>query len=311
MRTLRTPLALALVALLMSCGGGGSTTPSHVLKIEKWPPSGDLQTDTVGRTLPKPIRVKVTLDGNVVGGYMVHFDGGDLGTDSMLSGSDGIATSTWTLSGQLGTQFVTASLAGATGSPLTFSATAVTGAPAAMIRVSGDNQVIGTRSYFGSPFVVRVVDQFGNGVQGRWVYFSDSGLVTLGADSIITGVGGDVSLNVHADGAPGTAHVVATSGALTGSPLLFTGTIVDTLANIDLSGTSFTPNAVTIPAGSAVKWTWLSGTHSVTPDAPGPFDGAAAVAAPHVYGPIIFPNAGTFTFHCTVHAGMTGTITVN
>lgn len=309
MRTPRTPFALALTALLVSCGGG-STTPSNVLKIEKWPPSGDLQTDTVGRTLPKPIRVKVTLDGNVVGGYMVHFDGGDLGTDSMLSGSDGIATSTWTLGGQVGTQFVTASLAGAAGSPLTFSATGVAGAPAALIAVSGDGQIGGLHSYLSSPLVARLVDQFGNGVQGRWIQWSDSGLVTLGADSVITGISGDVTLNVHADTA-GVAKVVASFGGVTGSPLLFTATLVDTVVSIDLSGSTYTPSSVTIPAGSAVKWIWGSGTHSVTPDSPGPIEDTGPLPGPHIYGPIIFPNPGVFNFHCTVHAGMTGTITVN
>ena len=226
MRTPRTPFALALVALLMSCGGGGSTTPSHVLKIEKWPPSGDNQTDTVGRVLPKVLRVKVTLDGNVVAGYMVHFSGANLGTDSVLSDSNGIATSSWTLGPIPGTQFATVTLDSAEGSPLIFKATGVPGAATQLIKVSGDSQVATLGHSFPAQVVVQVADQYGNGVVGKWVYWTDSGRVVLGADSIISGDDGRIALNVLNSTSTGTTHIVATAkDPLAGSPVVFFETI--------------------------------------------------------------------------------------
>lgn len=311
MQTPRKFLALALTALLMSCGGGSGGDGSHVLKIEKWPPSGDAQTDTVGQTLPKVLRVLVTLDGNPAAGYKVHFTGDTVGTDSMVTGSDGIATSSWKLGGQVGTQFVTVTLTGATGSPLIFSATSITGAPVNLVAVSGNNQIIGRNSYFFSPLAVRVTDQFGNGVQGEYVHWSDSGLVTLGADSIITGAQGDVLLNVHADNVAGPVRIVGRSGTLTGSPLLFSATVLDTIASVDLSGLVFTPASVTIPTGSALRWIWSAGDHSIVPDSAGAFEGTASFSSPHIYGPLVFPTPGVYTYHCGVHPEMTGTITVN
>lgn len=312
MHTTRNVLAGALFALLMSCGGGSGGDGTHVLKIEKWPPSGDAQTDTVGQTLPKVLRVLVTLDGNPAAGYKVHFAGDTVGTDSMVTGADGIATSSWKLTGQVGTQFVTVTLAGATGSPLFFSATGITGAPASLIAISGDGQVIGRNSFFYSPIAVRVVDQFGNGVKDQWVHWADSGLVTLGADSIRSSdPGGDVLLNVHADDVAGAVRIVGSSGTLTGSPLHFTATILDTIATVDVSALVFTPASVTIPAGSALRWIWSSGDHSIVPDSTGAFEGTATFSSPHIYGPLVFPTPGVYTYHCAVHPEMTGTITVN
>ena len=226
MRTPRPFLALALVALVVSCGGGGSTTPTHTLKIEKWPPSGDNQTDTVGRLLPKVLRVKVTLDGNVVAGYMVHFSGNNLGTDSVLSDVNGIATSTWTLSPFPGVQFATATLDSAEGSPLTFHATGVPGAAAQLLKVSGDSQVATLGQFFPAQLVVQVADQYGNGVVGKWVYWTDSGKVVLGADSIISGDDGKIALNVLNSTDTGTTAIVATAkDSLAGSPIVFYETI--------------------------------------------------------------------------------------
>ena len=225
MRTLRIFLALCSAAVIASCGASDHGTPTHVLKIEKWPPSGDLQTDTAGQTLPKPIRVKVTLDGETVAGYMVHFSGGLLGTDSMLTGADGIATSTWTLTGFTGFQFVTASLDSAVGSPLTFKATSVVGTPVAIEILSGDTQTVHVNNYF-AQLVIKISDQFGNGVVGRWVYFSDSGRVTRGADSIISGDNGQIALNVHADAIGDTKIIAIPKDSLAGSPLVFSATII-------------------------------------------------------------------------------------
>ena len=226
MRASRRPLALALAALVVSCGGGGSTTPTHTLKIEKWPTSGDNQTDTVGHLLPKVLRVRVTLDGNVVAGYMVHFAGANLGTDSILSDTDGIATSTWTLGPFPGVQFATVTLDSAQGSPLIFRATAVTGTATQLLKVSGDSQVATLGHAFPAQLVIQVADQFGNGVVGKWVYWTDSGKVVRGADSIISGDDGKIALNILNSTDVGSTAIVATAkDSLAGSPIVFDATI--------------------------------------------------------------------------------------
>lgn len=311
MRLTRLLTPLVLAALLSNCGGNDGGPSTQVLKIEKWPPSGDNQTDTVGHTLVKPIRVKVTLNGQVVAGYMVHFDGGDLGTDSMLTGADGIATSTWTLGGAIGTQFVTASLDSAQGSPLTFHATAVTGAPASIEAVSGDSQIVVVNALFGAPLVVKIADQFGNGVTGQWIHFSAGAHILLGADSIITNDQGLVSLNMTAAATPGADTVIATSGTVAGSPLKIGQWIASTIDTVTITDAGFSPDTAVISAGDAIVWRWVSGSHSVTPDSIGAFPGTDTFEAPHSFGPILFPSSGTFGYHDTVHPGVSGAIKVN
>lgn len=303
-------LTLCAITLLASCGGGGGE-PDTTLKIEKWPPSGDNQTDTVGLTLPQVIRVKVTVGGQVSAGHMVHFDGGDLGTDSMLTGADGIATSSWTLNGNLGTQSVTASLDSAEGSPLTFHATAVAGTPVMLKIASGDSQIAVINAFFSQAAVVRLVDQFGNGVPGQYVHFSSDGIVSITADSIITGPTGLAALGMQATGTNGVSLVTASFGSVSGSPLTFHALVAQVIDTVLITDSLYTPSSVSIPTGSAVVWRWISGTHSVTPDSVGAFPATDVYSAPHSFGPVYFASPGTFTYHCTVHAGMTGTISVN
>src|SRR5690242_11910394 len=84
----RAPLSLLLV-LSVACGGGDGGGGGHgepVLEVTKWTPSGENQTDTVGQTLPRVLRVKVTLDGELASGITVNFSGGNLGTPSMVTG---------------------------------------------------------------------------------------------------------------------------------------------------------------------------------------------------------------------------------
>lgn len=311
MRTTRILAMSVLVAFLGSCGGNDGGPSTHVLKIEKWPPSGDNQTDTAGNLLPKVIRVKVTVNDNVVAGYMVHFDGGDLGTDSMLTGADGIATSTWTLSGAVGTQFVTASLDSAEGSPLTFHATAVAGAPSILSLVSGDSQVVKVSTFFDDPLVFKLADQFGNGVAGRFIRFTAGNRVTLGADSIQTSDQGLVSLNLKATTRSGKETVVGTFGTVTGSPLSVAEWIVPSFDTVFISDAGFSPDTLSVSAGAAVYWQWVTGNHSVTPDSAGAFPGSSTFEPPHVYGPVIFGTPGMFPYHDVANPGLTGVIKVN
>lgn len=310
---LRSFRLLPLGLLLASCGGGGSDGggPTPVLEVVKWTPSGDNQTDTVGQTLPNVIRVKVSLDDAVTAGVTVTFSGGALGTPSMVTGSNGIATTTWTLNEVAGPQQVTASVAGAVGSPLTFNATAVPGPAVQLKKVSGDGQASDTSQIFGAAFSVRIVDAFENGIPGRWVQWSKSGPITLATDSIITDANGFSNMFATAGTSGGAVTVTATATGLTGSPIGFTGAVVAAPTIVQIGNNFFNPATLNISAGSAVKWVWGGQNHSVSSTGVPSFTGSDIRSAPSEFGPVLFSTPGVYQYECAVHATMQGTITVN
>src|SRR5256885_17119236 len=82
-------------------------------------------------------------------------------------------------------------------------------------------------------------------------------------------------------------------------------------ANANVNTTSsnqFSPSSATITHGQSVCWQNSSAVaHTVTDDG-GAFDTALPVGQIFVH---TYPTAGTFTYHCKNHAGMTGSIHVN
>jgi plastocyanin len=119
----------AVVALLAAgaCGDDNAQPAQSPLVISKAPTkSGDQQNGPIGQALPAGLRVLVTRDGEPVGDIPVNWGTGS-GTVSPSQGStatDGITTGTWTLGDAVGTQTATASVTGATNSPIVFTATA-------------------------------------------------------------------------------------------------------------------------------------------------------------------------------------------
>jgi plastocyanin len=71
---------------------------------------------------------------------------------------------------------------------------------------------------------------------------------------------------------------------------------------------SFSPACIQVPAGTTVTFTNADGvTHTVTAD-DGTYDSgnlAPTRAFTHLYA-----TAGTSAYHCTIHAGMSGTVIV-
>ena len=309
------PHSIALLSLLLAaCGGGsgGGGGPAPVLEVVKWTPSGDNQTDTVGQTLPNVIRVKVTLDGTVTAGVTVNFTGGILGTASMVTGSNGIATSSWTLEQTAGVQQVTVTVAGAVGSPLTFHATGIAGPATNLVLAGGNNQASDTNHIFSAPFAARVVDAFNNGVAGRMVQWSKTGPLTLAADSIITDANGASNMFATAGGTPGPVTVTATVTGLTGSPIQFNGVVVSAPILVNVQSNFFSPDSIVITAGSAVKWTWVNSGHSVASTGANSFMSSDILLAGATYGPILFSTPGLYTYECAVHpTTMHGKIVVN
>jgi plastocyanin len=85
-------------------------------------------------------------------------------------------------------------------------------------------------------------------------------------------------------------------------------------SEVRMSGTSFSPAALTITRGTTVRWISIDMPHTVTPDNPaqaGVWTGTGLLNAGETFE-FTFNTPGTYSYHCQPHraAGMTGTIIV-
>ncbi len=75
-----------------------------------------------------------------------------------------------------------------------------------------------------------------------------------------------------------------------------------------ISGFAFVPATLTVTAGSTITWKNNDNVaHTVTADGAGFDSGNLAAGATFSQD---FPSKGTFTYHCSIHSGMKGTIVV-
>jgi Big-like domain-containing protein len=147
--------------------------------------AGNAQTDTVAATLAAySVRIADQY-GNGVPGTTVNWGvtGGGSITPSSISNGSGIASATRVLGAVAGPQGATASVAGLTGSPVGFSATATHGAATTILKFAGDGQSATAGSTVSNAPTAKVVDQFGNAVPGVTVTFA----VTAGGGGVTPG----------------------------------------------------------------------------------------------------------------------------
>lgn len=99
----------------------------------------------------------------------------------------------------------------------------------------------------------------------------------------------------------GAVACTATSEAATASP-------ADSAdgATISVEQMEFAPTSITVPAGSTVAWEWNSGAiaHDVVGD-----DFASEVQTSGTFSHR-FDRPGTYSYYCSLHPNMTGTIEV-
>ena len=123
-------------------------------------------TDSTGRALPD-IPVRWTVDA-----------GGAVEAIAARTDSLGVARARWTLAKRTGTQAVRALVGGASSTrgipPVTISAHALAGAPAALVAVSGEAQRGMAGATLAKPIVVRVTDANGSGVGGTTLQLTAS-----------------------------------------------------------------------------------------------------------------------------------------
>jgi plastocyanin len=78
---------------------------------------------------------------------------------------------------------------------------------------------------------------------------------------------------------------------------------------VSISGFQFSPNSLTVKAGTTVTWTNKDATtHTVTSDN-GAFTSSGNLATNDTYS-FMFAAEGSFPYHCAIHPSMKGTIVV-
>lgn len=327
-------VAVALAAgFALACGGngddgGGPPAGTNLLTKE----SGDNQTGIVNTQLANDFCIKVTQSGSAVSGVGVNWStasGGTFTPPSSNSSASGLACSRFTLGTGAGAQTAQAAVSGATGSPITFNATANPGNATTLVKAGGDNQSADINTDLPEPLSVRVTDTFGNGIGGALVtWLVSSGSATLNPISGNTNSTGLATTIVTVEVARPIV-ITAASAGLTGSPLSFdatgtTPTPPPTAITIQVGSggsTVFSPAVDTVAAGGTVTWNWPVGSagHSTTSTGPTSFvsDPAGVSDGPKTYGPITFNTPGTYFYYCIAHgspgnppSGMSGTIVV-
>jgi hypothetical protein len=188
--------------------------------------SGQKQTGTVGTQLSLPIVMKAkNSSGKAVVGAPVTFSDGGLGgtfsPNPAITGSTGLASATYTLPTVAKALTVTASDGGVS---VRTSETSVAGPATALNNLSGNNQTGIPNKPLPKKLVVSVTDEYGNGISGITVTFTDSGAGgTFSTATPVTGANGQASTTYTTGSKAGTITVSASTSTL--GPTHFTETV--------------------------------------------------------------------------------------
>ena len=171
------------------------------------------------------MRVVLTQAGNPVEGVTVTWSttGGMVTPASAVTANGGIASTNWDLPQGAGTYTAQASATDVTGSPVTFTATALTGPPAVLRKGEGDGQTGQVNTILPLELEVSIEDAFGNPVVGlRITWTVTVGTATLTPAQSETDAGGRATIQVQLGATPGAVTVTATPGVVVqGAPATF------------------------------------------------------------------------------------------
>ncbi len=189
--------------------------------------SGAKQSGTVGTTLPAPIVVKAKdAFGNLEVGALILFSDGGVGgvfsnPNPVATGTNGEASITYTLPLKARTLTVTATNGSVTDK---ITENAVAGPPALVNILQGNNQTAHVHNKLPKSLIVSVTDQYGNGLPGLTVNFTDNGAGgSFSNASPVTGATGQASTIYTTPSVTGTVTIDATYGTL--PPAVFTETV--------------------------------------------------------------------------------------
>lgn len=125
---MRRGAATLISVFLAACGGNDGGTAPEGLVLARAATSGDGQTGAPGAVLA-PFRVLLTNNGSPVEGTIINWTivsgSGTLSTPTSVTDASGLAATTLTLGLTAGQTVVNAAATGASGSPISFSGTAV------------------------------------------------------------------------------------------------------------------------------------------------------------------------------------------
>lgn len=326
----RMPLWFAVASLVSGCGGDGGSdagTPPPTTAIAKPASnSGDAQSGPVGQPLTNPLQVLVTETGSPAAGVTVAWSAatgsGSLAPASAVTDANGIATSSWTLGTVSGAQTAQATLTGAAGSPVSFTATGSPGPAAALSNAGGDQQLGDINAQLALPLMAKVQDEFGNGIPAVDVTWEAVG-GTVSVPTVATNAGGISQVLVTLGPTEGEVTITATATGLT--PLTFTATAqvpppLPTTAAVQVGNIFFNstrnetlnPAIDTVAVGGTVTWTWASSTrHTVQSTGSPGFPSSGLISQSGAVYNATFNTAGTYQYTCSVHPGqMTGRVVV-
>lgn len=173
-------IPLLAAALARCVDAVGPSAPPALLQVV----SGNDQTALVGQELEEEIVVRVlAAAGEPVRGALVLWeagpDAGEVRARQERTAADGTARAVWKLGTKAGPQRATVEVAGL--DPIELTAVAIPGAPASLVVEAGNGQSGEAGAILGSPLVVRVIDEYGNGVPGvevQWSVVAGGGEVT-------------------------------------------------------------------------------------------------------------------------------------
>lgn len=214
MRWLRSALVVLVCSASDCQDSAGPPVTRHLALF-----AGAGQTDTVGQTLPLPYEVQVT-DGNgqplaaIPVSWTVTSGGGAFTATETSTDAQGRARATHRLGFATGLQSARAQVSGAVESPITFTTTAVAGAPFVAGISSGDRQGGSSGAPLTTPYAVRVTDQYGNPTAAVTVEFTAHG-GSVSAPSALTGFNGIASVTHTLGAGTGPDSVFAVVPAIT------------------------------------------------------------------------------------------------
>ena len=253
---------------------------------------GSGQSAVAGSPVAIAPSVRVTdANGNAVSGVAVSFavasGGGSITGGNATTNSSGIAAvGSWTLGSSLGANSLTAVVASLSGSPLTFTATAIAGPPANIVKQAGDAQNAVAGSNVTVAPSVKVTSSNGLPLQGISVTFAvvlgggsitnavaltnNAGVATVGswklgntagANTLTASVGSLAPVTFTATGIAGTAALIAINGGNNQNATV--GTPVAVAPSVKVTDTNGNP-----VAGAVVTFAIAAGGGTVTSGMP-------------------------------------------
>jgi len=238
----RSAVALSLLAVA-ACGHEvtAATKPATVVSGSASVPSA-----TVGTALATaPTFIVKDASGNAIANVAVSISvasgGGSIANAPTKTSAGATSVGTWTLGTTAGSNTLAITVSGLS-TPLTITATGTAGPASKVAIVSGGSQAGAGATALPTPVVVKVTDQFGNGIPGQPVTFA----VTAGGGSL----SGSASATSDANGnatAPawtlGKTNVAQTLTATSGSSSVAVPATIATNYNVQVRFWGGTPDA--------------------------------------------------------------------